>query len=333
MTLRHQILLLAVTLDLLIAAQDRQNQPRERLCQRVHFAALDEDEKPVLGLAVHDFQLRVNGKAAALEGFSPGRPHDDRSVPLAAWILIDWNPNMSSQVIRAQADAAAGIFRMFHPDSVVGVKLVSDRSETVAPLAHDEKALREAFLQFSERRLTLDATARGESVVVGPAGMVAALELAVDELDRFVSRHPALRAREVYRAIMILSDANINPRPSRKRLYERSAEKDVSLYPIFMPRARYGPWVESFFELGRKTGGVASVLGALSPGATWNSLPRGNSDRNALAFNLIHMKRNLNARYSFVVGLSAAAGETKLNLKCLNRNVRIRLPRAKITGP
>ncbi len=330
---RLGLLLLAVTLNPRALAQDQRAETRTDLLERIYFSALDKDDRPFLGLAARDFKVRVNGKAAALEGFSPGRPQDDRSIPLAAWILIDWNPNINARVIKGQADAAAEIFRMFHPDSVVGVKLVSDRSETVAPLAHEAKALREAFLQFADRRLTLDAAASGESVVVGPAGIVGALESAVDELDRFVASHPSLRRREVHRTIMVLSDANINPRQNRKRLYQRASEKGVSLYPVFTPRDRYGAWVESFFELGRKTGGVAALLGALNPAVKWDSLPHGNADRNALTFNFIHMVRDLNARYSFVVHLAGDAKETRLDLKCLRRNVRIRLPRAKITRP
>ena len=55
----------------------------------------------------------------------------------------------------------------------------------------------------------------------------------------------------------------------RKRRAER-----VFLYPVFVPRAQYGRWLTDYFDLARKTAGVASVFGALVPGSDVMRLPR-----------------------------------------------------------
>src|SRR5205809_4788256 len=102
--------------------------------QRIYFSALAREEKPRLGLAPNDFRFRVNGRNATMEGFRAGQPHTDRSRPLAAWILLDFSPHVDSRLISDQADAAARLFDLLHPDSAVGVQIISDRAEILAPL-------------------------------------------------------------------------------------------------------------------------------------------------------------------------------------------------------
>ena len=74
--------------------------------------------------------------------------------------MIDFNPNLQTSVIQQQAQAASEIFTHFHPDSVVGVKLVSDRSETLAP---PEARLRIPFVR-------LFSNSAGVARNCGPAG-------------------------------------------------------------------------------------------------------------------------------------------------------------------
>ncbi len=294
--------------------------------ERIYFSALDKSERPVTRLAVADFELRVDGKASPLVDFHQGSQAGNRSIPLVAWIMIDFNPNLHTGVIQQQAQAASEIFTRFHPDSVVGVKLVSDRSETLAPLQHDPSSLRSAFLQFGRRRTELRAGGDGASVVVGPGGMLKAIELAIGEIESYARSAPRLRDRELYRAIMILSDGNINPSYKTGPLCALAAREGVFLYPVFVPRSVYGSWVQDYFDLARRTGGVASVLGALNPGSEVLPLTPGNTQPNALSFNMLHMARDLAAKYSFVLPLPRT-GESRIEVKCRVKDVRIRLPR------
>jgi hypothetical protein len=287
---------------------------------------LDQSERPVTRLTAADFELRVNGKLASLDDFREGSRMEKRSIPLVAWIMIDFNPNLQTSVIQQQAQAASEIFTQFHPDSLVGVKLVSDRSETLAPLQHDPDSLRAAFLQFGRRRAELRAGGDENSVFVGPGGMAKAIELAVGEIGSYVRSTPTLRDRELYRAIMILSDGNINPSYKTGPLCALAAREGVFLYPVFVPRTIYGSWVRDYFDLARRTGGVASVLGSLRPGSEVLPLNAGNTQPNALSFNILHMARDLAAKYSFVLS-PPRAGVTRIDVKCRVKDVQVRLPR------
>ena len=294
--------------------------------ERIYFSALDQSERPVTRLTAADFELRVNGKLSSPEDFREGPQIEKRSIPLVAWIMVDFNPNLQTSVIQQQAQAASEIFTHFHPDSVVGVKLVSDRSETLAPLQHDPNSLRSAFLQFGRRRTELRAGRNDAAVVVGPGGMLKATELAIGEIESYVASAPNLRNREIYRAIMILSDGNMNPSYKTGPLCALAARATVFLYPVFIPRAVYGSWVQDFFDLARRTGGVASVLGALSPGSEVLPLTPGNTKPNALNFNILHVARDLAAKYSFVLS-PPRAGVTRIDVKCRVKDVQVRLPR------
>ena len=314
--------LLLLLLQLTAFAQLSGRQPAER----IYFSALDKAERPVTRLAAADFELRVNGKVSPLVDFRDGSQGGSQSIPLVAWIMIDFNPNLQTGVIEQQAQAASGMLARFHPDSVAGVKLVSDRSETLAPLEHDPNSLRSAFLQFGRRRTELRAAGDDASVVLGPGGILKAIELAIGEIESYVRSTPNLSKREICRAIMILSDGNINPSYKTGPLCALAAREGVLLYPVFVPRAIYGSWVRDYFDLARRTGGVASVLGALSPGSGVLPLTPGNTHPNALSFNILHMARDLAARYSFLLA-PTQSGETRVEVRCRINDVRIRLPR------
>jgi hypothetical protein len=303
-------------------------QSRDATLDRLLFSALDREEKPVLGLSPEDFALRIGGKTMEIQDFRPGLPYTDMSIPLVAWILIDFSPSVDSEMLVHQSHAAASFFSLIHPDSVVGVKIVSDRSETLAPLAHDPEAVRKAFVDFSQRRYELRAGTVNPQVV-GDGGMVRALELAIDEMSAVIQVAPSLREREVHRAIMLLSGGNINPAYSGLRLYRMAAFAKVFLYPVFTPALRYGPWLRDYFALGELSGGVASVLGALNPGSKFLPLPRGSTQENALTFNFIHMIRDLNGKYSIAVP-AAGLGRGKLELRCRVKGVRVRIPRESV---
>jgi hypothetical protein len=299
--------------------------------ERIYFSVLDKDEKPVLGLKAADFELRVDGTPATLEGFHAGLPYTDRSVPLVAWILLDFGATMESSVIKKQADAAAGAFDMLHPASVIGVKLVSDRSETMAPLAHNPAALRNAFIQYEQRRAELNVGIRVESVPVGEAGIARALEVALDEMDRYVAAQPMLRDREVHRAAMIISNANLNPSYNLKPFYAKATREGLFLYPVFyVARASVGPGIDYYFALAKKTAGVAAVLGALRPGSEINKLLLNNQGPNALTVNFVHMIRDINGKYSFTLPSPPAGQQKHLKLTCKAKGVRIRLVRTSL---
>jgi hypothetical protein len=303
-------------------------QELNRPAERIYFSALNKEEKPVLGLKVADFELRIDGKVSPLQDFRPGLPSSDRSVPLAAWLLIGIGQNIQGKVIVAQANAAAASFQKFHPDSVMGIKLVSNMSETMSPLAHDPKALRGAFMQYSQRRAELDVGLKNESVFLGEGGMARAIDLAADELNAYIAAQPALRGRELHRAVMIITAGDLVPFSRLKQLYAKLARQNVFLYPVFVPAAISSSWVEDFFDLAKKTAGVASVEGALRPGSKTWPFPRSNQAENALEVNFIHLARDINGKYSFTVPPQPEGREVHLDLKCRVKGIEIRLPRA-----
>ncbi|MBZ5497372.1 MAG: hypothetical protein LAP85_13295 [Acidobacteriia bacterium] len=302
------------------------NQPAER----VYFSALNKEERPVPGLKAADFELRVNGRPASLEGFRAGLPYGDRSTPLVAWILLSIGPKIDSKAIQRQAGTIAAAFAMLHPGSVMGIKLISDRSETLAPLAHDPQALRASFLQYGERRAELQVGIQNDSVPLGNAGMARALELAVDELDAYVASQPSLQNREVHRAVMIISNGDLNPDYKLKSFYAKAALESVFVYPVYVPVDWYGQWVLDYYELAKKTAGVASVFGAIKPGSKVLPLPQSNQDANALQANFIHMIRDVNGKYSFTILPPPEGQQMQLELRCKVKGIQIRLPRTSL---
>jgi hypothetical protein len=293
---------------------------------RIYFSALDKQERPVLGLTEKDFELKVNGKRVPMESFRAARPLSDRSMPLVAWILLDFNPNVKKAVILNQGNAVAAAFDIFHPESALGVKFVSSQSETLAPLAHDPAALRSAFDHYDEGQFELRVGRGVDAVDVGEMGIARALEFAIGEIDEFVDRQPSLRGREVHRAVIIISEANLNPSYKLKPLYARAASSACFFYPVFVPTRGYGPWVRDYFLLAEKTAGVAAFFGAIAPGSEIWSPPRNNHAPNALTVNFMHVARDLNGKYSFALPLPAS-GQTKLKLSTKAKGVKIRLPR------
>ncbi len=318
------ILILASTMQLRAQSNNRAAPGSAR--ERVYFSVLSKEEKPVLGLTPRDFVLRVDGDSHPMDDFRPGLPHTDRSVPLVAWILIDFNPNINAEMIKKQANAAAEIFNLLHPDSRVGVQVISDRAEILAPLAHDPASLRAALLRFSEHRMVLRADSGDEAPFVGSGGIARAIELAIGEIGNYIKADPALANREARRAVMILSDGNINPSFKTRPLHQNAGRDEVFLYPVFVPRARIGPWILDYFDLAKKSGGVGSFLGALAPGSDPFAWKGATTSANALNFNFIHMVRDLNGKYSFTLPVMPGR-ETRLSLKCRAKGVEIRLPR------
>lgn len=295
--------------------------------KRIYFSALNKEEKPVLGLKPGDFELHIDGKPTPIVSFHAGLRPNDRSIPLVALLLLSFGPTMKSKVIEAQANAVAGIFQMVDTNSAVGVKLVSDRSETLAPLAHNPAELRGAFLQYEQRRAELNVGLKKGTEVVGNAGMVRALELAIEEVQRFVDSQEKLKGREVHKAVMLISSAELNPGYSLKTVYDKSAEYDVFVYPVYYPLSSYGAFVGDYFEVAKKTAGVASVFGALMPGSQVLPLPRYNLYENALNANFTHMIRDLNGKYSFTIPARDSVNGPKIDLKCKVKGVQIRMPR------
>jgi len=318
------ILLLVVSGGIMPAGNSRGQDTN--VSERIYFSALNKEEKPVMGLKPADFELRIDGKPAPLVSFHPALSPGDRSIPYAVLILLSFGPTMKSKVIEQQANAAAGLFQMLNPASVVGIRMVSDRSETLAPLAHDPPALKNALLQYEQRRAELNVGLKKDEAVVGNAGMVRALEFAVDEIDDYIASQPSLRDREVRRAIMVISGADLNPGYTLKILYEKAAHAGVFLYPVYYPIGMYGPFVMDYFQLAKKTAGVASVFGALKPGSEVLPLPRSNLNPNALTANFLHMIRDVNGKYSFTVAPAPPGRSVRLELKCKVKGVRILMP-------
>jgi hypothetical protein len=242
-------------------------------------------------------------------------------------ILLSFGPTMKSKVIEQQAGAVTYALQMLNPASVLGIRLVSDRSEVLVPLGRDPAALRAALKQYEERRAELNVGLKKDDVVVGEAGMVRALELAVDELDVYVNSSPELRNREVRRAVMVISVAELNPSYSLKTLYAKSARKSVFLYPVYYPGGPVGPFVMDYFQLAKKTAGVAAVFGSLKPGSEVVAAPRPNLNPNALTANFMHMIRDINGKYSFAVPPAVAGHEAHLDLKCKVKGIQLRMPR------
>ena len=64
--------------------------------ERVYFSALDKAEKPVLGLSAADFELRANGQPAELREFRGATNRTDKTIPVVAWVLLDFNPGVDA---------------------------------------------------------------------------------------------------------------------------------------------------------------------------------------------------------------------------------------------
>ncbi len=318
--------LAGLTMALATATQSL-GQATQPQAERLYFSALNKAEKPVLGLEAKDFELRIGGKVVPMEGFRAGLPHTDRSIPLVAWIMLDFNPNISDKVIKSQAEAVAGALDMLNPQSALGVKLVSDRSETLAPLGHDAPALRGAFVQYQQRRSEIRVGIKTDSVIVGEAAIAGALEYALDDIDGYIKSQPALSGREVHRAVMIISDGNLNPNFRLKSLYAKAARQGVSLYPVFLPTHWIGSLVDYYFALAQKTAGVASYFGAIAPGKDYFSPPSNNQGPNALTVNFIHMIRDINGKYSFAAPPPPQGKNVRIKLNCRAKGVKIRLAR------
>jgi hypothetical protein len=265
-----------------------------------------------------------------MEGFKPARSYNSRSVPVVFWILEDFNPNINATMIANQAAAAAGVFDQIHAAAAVGVKLVSDRMQVLAPLGRDPEDLRQAFQGFKKRRTELNIRRDEGAILLGAGGMLRAIELSVKELADYVNSQPDLVGKEVFRAILILSDANINPSYNRKTVVDLAVSQNVYVYPVFIPRTAYGRWVEAYFELGQKTGGVGSVFGAMRPGSDIFNLPRENLDPNALMFSMMNMLRDLNGKYSFTLPVPEAEAPVQLEVRCRRPGVTVRLPLKKL---
>jgi hypothetical protein len=98
------------------------------------------------------------------------------------------------------------------------------------------------------------------------------------------------------------------------------------VYPVYYPLTDYGAFVSDYFDVAKKTAGVASVFGALMPGSQLLPLPRYNLNANALTSNFIHMIRDLNGKYSFTVPVYDVPREMKIDLKCKVKGIQIRMP-------
>jgi hypothetical protein len=166
--------------------------------------------------------------------------------------------------------------------------------------------------------------------LLGPGGLLRAIELSIKELDDYVQSQAELAGKDVLRSILILSDANINPSYNRRVLLEQAIVQGVYLYPIFIPRSSYGHWVDSYFELAKPTGGVACVFGAMKPGTDIFNRPRENLDPNALMFSIMNMLRDLNGKYSFTLPTPEMELPLNLEVRCRRPGITIRLPRKKL---
>jgi hypothetical protein len=295
---------------------------------RIRFSALDRDERPRLGLGAEQFRLKLDGKPAVLEEFQAGRAYADRSVPLIAWILLDFNPRIGGRLIADQGDAAAGLLDLVHPDSVIGVKVVSDRVETLAPLGRDRADLKRAFAEFDRQRKEFNVQPRAGTVMVGKGGMLRAVELSLREIEAHV-RAPGAVVADYRAGIMVISDGNLDPVYNRRTLLEDAARLGVAVYPVFVPHGPYGRWLQDYFDLGTRTGGVGSVFGALHARSTIDTLARGNVGPNALQANLLHMLRDLNGKYSFVLP-AQRSHKQKIEIECTVPGVRVRLARREL---
>jgi hypothetical protein len=323
------ILLLGAAFSAATIVSSNQQVP-DRHAERIYFSALNKEEKPVPGLTAADFQLRIDGKPAAMEGFRPGLPPGDRSIPLVAWVLMSYGKTISGEAIQRQAGTIAAAFSRFHPASVMGIKLISEMSETLSPLAHDPKGLRSAFLQYSERRAELRVGIQNGTVSLGGGGMWRAVELALDEMNDYIVSNPAFRDREVHRAVMIISAGdmsdqmrNYNPQV----LYTKAARYNAFLYPIVVPTPMFDQWVTDYYDLAKKTAGLASIFGAIRPGAQQPPFSRNNQASDAMDVNFFHMARDLNGKYSFTVTPPFPGQQMHIEVKCKVKGVNIRLAR------
>jgi hypothetical protein len=296
--------------------------PRER----IYFSVLNRELKPRLGLTEKDFILRINGRSVVMEDFRPGRGHTDRSRPLVAWILLESSPFVSSRVIADQADAAAGFLDMLHPDSAVGVRLITDRAETLAPLTRNRRDLREAFTRFAKDRRELKAVPSGETVFLGEEGMFRAMDLAITDLNNFRLSDASLQGKEVPGALILVAGAGLNPWYDERILTDKAARRTVFIYPIVMPAATHGVW-RRYSDLAQNAAGVLSGFGALGPDSNSIRSRTVNLDRDALTFNFIHIVRDLNGKYSFLAPPVPPGDKVELELKCREKGVHIQVPR------
>jgi len=317
--------IIAIALAFVEAVVAQGAAPRER----IYFSVLNREHKPRLGLMEKDFVLRINGRPGVMEDFRPGKGNADCSRPLAAWILLESSRFVSSRVIADQADAAAGLFDMLHPDSAVGVRLITDRAETLAPLRRHRRDLREAFTRFGESRRELKAVPRDETVFLGEDGMFRAIDIAITGLNDFRLSDPSLQGKEALSALIIIAGASLSPWYDERNLTAKAARHAVFIYPILMPEATHGLW-RRYSELAQSAAGILSGFGALSPELNSFKSRTMNLDRDALTFNFIQIVRDLNGKYSFLAPPVPPGGKVELELKCREKDVHIQLPRKRL---
>ena len=353
--------ILATLLPMIVAgASAGPDQESTAQSERVFFSVLDENERPVLGLSADDFELRINGRRSALSHFRPGESSTAKSCPVVLWILVDNNPLVPSAVISNQAGAVVDIFERVHPDSAIGVKVFDDRLRTLAPLIREAAAVRNAFLQFREYRSERRVDDKRLKVGLSESGLMASLELAIEELQQYVASQSSLRERVVLRSILILSPADAGPRIrynyfsyANRAVCKQAVDANVFLYPVcfevpsgrILQKTPYGKkdaqklgdytvayndprlLYDRYFELARKTGGVPSFFGAIAPGLHALLPPENISDVNLLTMNIIHMIRDLNGKYSFEVQKPGNGKKLQLDLKARMKNVKVILLR------
>jgi hypothetical protein len=322
---------LIAVIALCAAASEASGQERP---ERIFFSALDRTNKPVLGLRGEDFTLKVDGRVAPLEDLRPARPADDKSTPLIAWILLSAYRPISSRLIADQAAAAAGAFTLLHPESALGVQVISDRVETLAPLGNDPAALRRAFNDYGSRRIELRAGPSKDIVPIGQGGILAAIEHAMDSMDRYVAERRAQSGTDVHRAVIAVAlplvPSYYHFYPGREALLDHAARDGVFFYPIFVPRGFLAGWMEPYFELAKKTAGLVSVFGSLRPALDWRAIGQENDGPNALAANLLQIVRDVNGKYSFAAPRLSAGASARLELRSRRKDVEVRLQRRRL---
>lgn len=206
----------------------------------VRLFVTDSHDRRVSGLMKDAFALRDNGRAVALDYFTPG------TAPAAFVFALDASGSVRDNIAR-QREAAAALLARFGTDARAAVISFSDRPVLALPFTTDAARVRAAF--------QIDAQPERHTAIFDAA--LAAVR-AFDTSDNSSER----------RIVVMLSDGLDNASQTRPTaVIEEARARGISIYvvhfPLYEPRGEHlgvRPPARGFRDLAERTGGAYFLL-------------------------------------------------------------------------